>query len=466
MREVGVVSTEHHVVPHGSREQRRILERHRDVLAEFVTAQIADVDAVEADRASCDVVEPGREFGKSRLAGTGEPDQCHRLAWDEPKLDPVQLVGETVGSVRIAEMDVVEDELSLRPPDRLGLVRIGDRVDRVDDLEEAVDRGARVECHRKQEADRLDREEQHGRGREERDQSAHVQLMLSAQPHSDEKADRESDVGHHQQPQPDAGHRLGLLDLRTAQRLRLIAEVAERVPGASEGLQHADAVHRLLDSGRQVAGLVLTPSRDFRIARFEHEAVDPQRDRAHDEDQAQDPVQRDEDDEPDRDGDEVHDQQHQAEGQPPAHLVQVAHRARQQLAARPLVVEAHGQVLKLGVKAVAHRRLDVCSGLEYEPAAQRDEECLRRAEDDDQDRGRRHLFRVLVRKGSVDQPFEDLRNAQGDEAGEERGHHPQNDPSHGVLHIGADPQQRADGSNPVNGARFVFGRVPGDRLRH
>ena len=46
-RELG--PAEQHVVAHGGREQRRILERHRDVGAELFPAEGPDVDAVEGD---------------------------------------------------------------------------------------------------------------------------------------------------------------------------------------------------------------------------------------------------------------------------------------------------------------------------------------------------------------------------------------------------------------------------------
>ena len=47
---IEVVPAEQHVVAHGRREQGRILERHRDRLAQVVAREVAHVDAVDPHR--------------------------------------------------------------------------------------------------------------------------------------------------------------------------------------------------------------------------------------------------------------------------------------------------------------------------------------------------------------------------------------------------------------------------------
>ena len=88
------------------------------------------------------------------------------------------------------------------------------------------------------------------------------------QPDAAEQAQRERDIGDQQQPEPDAGDGLRLLDLGAAQLLGLVGEVLQRVLAAAERLEHPDAVHRLLDGGREVAGLVLAAPGDRRSTCF------------------------------------------------------------------------------------------------------------------------------------------------------------------------------------------------------
>src|SRR5690606_38546262 len=98
-----------------------------------------------------------------------------------------------------------------------------------------------------------DREAQHGRGREEREQLADAELARRREPHAAEEAQRERDIRHEQEPEPDARDRPRLLHLGAAQALRLPGELLERELAATERLEHADAVHALLDRGREIA---------------------------------------------------------------------------------------------------------------------------------------------------------------------------------------------------------------------
>ena len=264
----------------------------------------------------------------------------------------------------------------MRLGDRQRRLRIADRVRLVEHLEQPVDGRAGLEGHREQPPDRLDRPPQNCRGREEREQLPDAQLAVRGQDHAAEQREREGDIRNQQQPEPQRRDSAGLLDLGAAQLVGLAEELLQRMRSAPERLEHPDAVHRLLDGGREVALLVLRAPRDDRVPLLEAVAEDPERDRAHQEQQTELPRPGEQDAEADREHDEVADQQHDAEREPAADLPEVAHGAREQLPALPAVVEGDRQVLQLGVEAVAHRGLDVGAGCQHEAAAQHDEQRL------------------------------------------------------------------------------------------
>ena len=169
-----------------------------------------------------------------------------------------------------------------------GLLGVEDRVRLVEHLEEPVDGGAGVEGHREQEADRLDREAQHRRRREEREQLPDGQLAVRGEP-----ARRRAGRARTRRRAP-AAARARVPAIARAFSISVPrsssacpSELLERVLAAAEGLEHADAVHRLLDGGREVALLVLRAPGDDRVPLLEDEAVDPERDRADQEEQAE-----------------------------------------------------------------------------------------------------------------------------------------------------------------------------------
>ncbi len=292
-RELG--PAEQHVVAHRGAEQRRVLERHRDVRAQLLAGERADVDAVERDRARGHVVEARRERRQRGLAAAGEADERHGLARLEREVDAVEQVAEPVGRVLVAEPHVGEDELAARALDRDRALGVGDLVLAVEDVEEPVGRGARVHREGEQEPDRLDRPRQHRRRGEERDELADGERALRGEPDAEHEAHGERDGRHHEDPRPDAGVEPRLLDLGAAQRLGLRAEGRQRVLAAPERLEHADAVHRLLDGRGEVARLVLAASGHLGVAALEPVADDPERDRADEEHEPEHPVHRDED---------------------------------------------------------------------------------------------------------------------------------------------------------------------------
>ena len=89
-------------------EQPRVLEDHAERRAQLVARHLAALDAVDADPALIDLVEPHEQVDQRGLAGAGRSDDGDRLAGFD---DEVEVLDERdVGQV--AERDVLE----LDPP--------------------------------------------------------------------------------------------------------------------------------------------------------------------------------------------------------------------------------------------------------------------------------------------------------------------------------------------------------------
>jgi hypothetical protein len=80
-------------------------------------------------------------------------------------------------------------------------------------------------------------------------------------------------------------------------------------------------------------------------------------------------VETDHEHEDDRERRDVHDEEHDAEAEEPADDAAVRHRAREQLARLPLVVEGHGQPLQVGVEIVAEGCLEAEGHVAGDPPA-------------------------------------------------------------------------------------------------
>src|SRR5690606_14807150 len=115
---------------------------------------------------------------------------------------------EPVWRIRVTKVRVVEDEPSLRSSDGPWALWINDGILLIHDFEESIGGGTSVEGHRQQESDRLHRESQHRRCREEGDECSHRDLGTRGEPHAASKTEGERDIGYEQKPQPDASNRL------------------------------------------------------------------------------------------------------------------------------------------------------------------------------------------------------------------------------------------------------------------
>ena len=99
-------------------EDHRVLRDDRDLVAQIVQGQVADVPAIKADAAARYVVEPQQQLKDRGLARSGRPDQCHVLAGQDFQIDIVQ--GGDFGPCRVTEGDLFEaDRRLLRLRQRL-----------------------------------------------------------------------------------------------------------------------------------------------------------------------------------------------------------------------------------------------------------------------------------------------------------------------------------------------------------
>ena len=134
-------------------------------------------------------------------------------------------------------------------------------------------RGARVERHRQELPEALDRAVHDRRGREERDERADAEVDR-APPAARRSRATTARIASGIAPSANVTRDsvLRLVHLGVAQRVGLPREVVERVLRPAERLEDADAVHGLLDGGREVARLVARPPRDDLVVLAEPEA--------------------------------------------------------------------------------------------------------------------------------------------------------------------------------------------------
>ena len=71
-------------------EQHHVLRHQRDVAAQVLQADVADVDAVEFDHAGIGIVETRHQIGQRGLARARGADQRHRFAGRDVERDVVK----------------------------------------------------------------------------------------------------------------------------------------------------------------------------------------------------------------------------------------------------------------------------------------------------------------------------------------------------------------------------------------
>ena len=95
------------VLAHAAVQDERLLEQDRDVAAQRGELELAQVVAVEADRAPVGVVEADEHPGERRLAGAAGADQGQRLAGRDTQGDVVErgALGARVGESEPLDLD-------------------------------------------------------------------------------------------------------------------------------------------------------------------------------------------------------------------------------------------------------------------------------------------------------------------------------------------------------------------------
>ena len=237
----GAGTAEADVVGDGAGEEVVLLGDHHRGPVEVGRGERAQVDAVERDRAVDRVVEAGGELGDRGLAGAGGADQGHGL----PGRDGEVEAGQHRHALDVLEPDAVEVEVAAGVGERHRVGRLGDAgllledagdllQGRVGGLERVVE--LRDVHHRLEELPQVE---------QERRQHADGDLAVEGEVAAVDQDDGDRDVAD----QPDLGHEPGdQAEGDEVGRAVLVVDVVEDllVAGlAAEGLDGADAVHRL-----------------------------------------------------------------------------------------------------------------------------------------------------------------------------------------------------------------------------
>src|SRR5262249_22054308 len=100
-------------------EEKRVLRNDADFVAKRGKLQIANVLAIDADRATGDIVKTRDEIRQRGFAGSARTDQSDELPGLYLKLNAVQ--SKALGGARITKHYIFEQDrlLKLREPDRL-----------------------------------------------------------------------------------------------------------------------------------------------------------------------------------------------------------------------------------------------------------------------------------------------------------------------------------------------------------
>lgn len=362
LRRVRVAERE--VLADRHREQRGILERRRNDLAQHRQRKLAYVDAVDQHGAFGDVAQARDQSGEHRLARAGRADKGDRL----PRLDDqVQMTQHPFVTVGEPEPCIAQFEPAAGDA---GVARAAlDGAWRVEDLGDSVCRGHGLLQHGQQEAEGGDRPDQVEHEGDEGDERAERDVAVADGMGAHREHDHQRGGRDDFEQRPEPRHDLDLAQLDLTQFGRLGVESVEHVLLASERLDHAKAERRLLHLCGDVAGLVLSGTGGFaELALVVQVRADhrPDRDQHH---QTERPVHPEQDRRDDHDLNHVENQQDRPEADEATHHAEVVHHPGEQLARLPTAVEAHRQHLQARVQLLADVVLDAgARGLHQPPA--------------------------------------------------------------------------------------------------
>ena len=290
------------------------------------------------------------------------------------------------------------------------MVFIGDLGLGVEDLQYPLGRGGRLLAGSDDVAEGLDRPYQLQRECDERHQAADGQRFLADRERAEDDDDADDGVRDQVKQGPERPEQAGLGDLRPVDLRGLGVVPGGGLLAPAERLQHADAGRRLLDQRRQVALLILDPAGEHPVALLEPEADRQHRGEHHAGDQAEPPVEADQQRDHRDERHDVGDQEDQPEPGEPADRGQVGRRARQQLAGLPLVMKRRLQSLQVRVQVIPDRLLDLRDRGGLNPAADHVEQRHGHAEADRGEGERDQHGFVAVRDGTVDHGLDEQRD--------------------------------------------------------
>src|SRR2546428_12194289 len=110
------------VLGDAGREEHRVLRYHRELTAEILKPEVAEVNAVKPDLPLCRVVEPREQADQRALAGAGRARDPQAGAGLDVERDIVQ--DRTI--LAVGEGDVAEGDRAVGPPKWLGIRSLPD----------------------------------------------------------------------------------------------------------------------------------------------------------------------------------------------------------------------------------------------------------------------------------------------------------------------------------------------------
>src|SRR5439155_2091093 len=211
----------HKVFVDRGREQDRIFESESDMGTQGSEKDVPNVDAVEKDAALADVVQARDEIGERGLAAARASDEAHRLARLD---DEVEVAQHPLVRFRVLETDAAELDAAatrVQPP---RLRTVGDLGARVEDLVQALRRGAALLAHRQHPSDGVHRPDEHEDVAHERHKPADSEPALDDVDTPQKKHRDERQVGQEVQLGPDLGAGFDTLEAGLSDHARLAFE--------------------------------------------------------------------------------------------------------------------------------------------------------------------------------------------------------------------------------------------------
>ena len=389
-------------------------------MTQLVDRHVPDIDVVDAHPARSDVLQAGDERRQRRLARACRPDESQCLSGLDREVETLQ--GQPLG-IGEMEIDIVEAQLPAVSPDLGSIVDtavgIGDVVPDVDDLPVPAGGGERHERIGEQEAEHFDGHAQHHRDRHCRHDRADRRPAFDDSPgaHGDDRRLRQSRQQQKHAPQPRV--ELRLADLQGLQPGRDLGEALGGPGGAAEGLEDADALNGFLDVRGQFAHRVLRPAGGLAVVLLEDGDRDDRRHRHDDHDQTEHRLHDHEHHRADGEHDRCGEEERQTEREEATQLGQIIHRAREQLAGLPGIMDRHRGVLQTIEQTRTPRHLPMRDDGSDDHAPRPHSDRLGDADEQHPENRQPQGRQIAVGDGPVDDVSGDHRDDELDSVGQE-----------------------------------------------